>query len=450
VFLTHDWPARIAHYGDKAGLLRRKAFLAREIEDGSLGNPVGWDLMTRLRPRYWFSAHMHVKFAAVVPHVPLHAAGTGGGPLSAHGAPQLTTAPPAAGARDPMGGSAGISAGAGGFGTSLVYKAADPATRDEAELSLDDDDDGDVHVDDDGGGGGGVLQEAAPPTSVAAHTSTVPDGPAAVTRFLALDKCLPGRQYLQLLDVPLRDGQEWSPTGLTIDPEWAAVVRAAHRWTPATHRYAPFPPRCPDLSPAYIADTASLLSGAAAVAGVSGHRGRFPWSAIPFARTVPAYVPPFPGAEMQAGGGIRRGGAGGLRLSGNPQTDTLLSVLKLSHVFTIPAIVAGGEAGAAAAVEGEVGHTKWDVVAAPADGGTDTGGGAEVAPVVAKRAALVLPPPVHAPLVGVDVDSHGSGAGIAIASAPSGPPAPDLVQARASTLRVGSGGGDPSEIEIDL
>ena len=39
-----------------------------QVEDGSLGSPPARDLMSALKPRYWFSAHMHTKFAALVPH----------------------------------------------------------------------------------------------------------------------------------------------------------------------------------------------------------------------------------------------------------------------------------------------------------------------------------------------------------------------------------------------
>lgn len=41
-----------------------------QIEDNSLGSPPGEMLMQELRPRYWFAAHLHVKFAALVRCLP--------------------------------------------------------------------------------------------------------------------------------------------------------------------------------------------------------------------------------------------------------------------------------------------------------------------------------------------------------------------------------------------
>lgn len=133
IFLSHDWPRNIAHHGDLQGLLRRKSFLRKEIEEGSFGSPPAEHLLNVLRPTYWFSAHMHTKFPAIVQH-------------------------------------------------------------------------------------GGA-------------------GPCSSTRFLALDKCLPRRDFLQILDVGDRRG----PLEVCADEEWIAILRSTHRFRSTRRAPIPFP-----------------------------------------------------------------------------------------------------------------------------------------------------------------------------------------------------------------
>ena len=131
VFLSHDWPRGISRYGDQADLIRRKRFLADELRDNSLGSPPAEELLHALKPRYWFSAHLHVKFAAMVRH-----------------------------------------------------------------------------------------------------------GDGSATRFLALDKCLPRRDFMQIVDVPDRD-----PTGgFQLDREWLSILRCEHgRHSVTRHPCSPRP-----------------------------------------------------------------------------------------------------------------------------------------------------------------------------------------------------------------
>jgi hypothetical protein len=39
-----------------------------QIEEGSLGSPPGEQILHELQPSHWFSAHLHVKYAALVAH----------------------------------------------------------------------------------------------------------------------------------------------------------------------------------------------------------------------------------------------------------------------------------------------------------------------------------------------------------------------------------------------
>lgn len=116
IFLSHDWPRNVINFGDREGLLRRKSFLRSEVDNGSFGSRAGEVLMEVLQPDYWFAAHMHTKFPAVVQHAS-----------------------------------------------------------------------------------------------------------GATTRFLALDKCLPGRDFLQVLELPLKGPKEFH-----YDAEWLATLRTTH------------------------------------------------------------------------------------------------------------------------------------------------------------------------------------------------------------------------------
>ncbi|XP_033728321.1 lariat debranching enzyme-like isoform X2 [Pecten maximus] len=119
IFMTHDWPRGIYDYGNTSQLLKTKQFLREEIESGSLGSPPAEELLMKLQPQYWFSAHLHVKFAAIVQH-------------------------------------------------------------------------------------------------------KAPEGEEKITKFLSLDKCLPRRKFLQILDVP-HDPQE--PLKLQLDTEWLSILK---------------------------------------------------------------------------------------------------------------------------------------------------------------------------------------------------------------------------------
>jgi lariat debranching enzyme len=68
IFLSHDWPQNIWNYGKKEELLRIKPYFQEDIASGKLGSPPLNRLLMTLQPSFWFCAHLHVKFPAVVPH----------------------------------------------------------------------------------------------------------------------------------------------------------------------------------------------------------------------------------------------------------------------------------------------------------------------------------------------------------------------------------------------
>ncbi|KAG8035342.1 hypothetical protein G9C98_006788 [Cotesia typhae] len=68
IFLSHDWPCGITKYGNEKKLLRFKKHFQEDVENNALGSPPGMELLKHHYPSYWFAAHLHCKFAALVPN----------------------------------------------------------------------------------------------------------------------------------------------------------------------------------------------------------------------------------------------------------------------------------------------------------------------------------------------------------------------------------------------
>ncbi|EEY15437.1 lariat debranching enzyme [Verticillium alfalfae VaMs.102] len=258
VGISHDWPRAIEKWGDEKALWRMKPDFEAESRDGTLGNVAAEYVLDRLRPPYWFSAHLHCKFSALK-RFDLGDAGaeTKDGGIKSETQAQRTASVAAA----PT-----IVAEANPEEIDLnddddvaVPTAAASTTANPNEISLDDDDDDD---DDEPAPAAPTIKpedkpkpvshvsadlRAQLPASFAApkpQPKTTPGQPVPATitnkqvRFLALDKCLPRRHFLQLLDIHPHDGSLVAPPStppqhpgrfpLQYDPEWLAITRALH------------------------------------------------------------------------------------------------------------------------------------------------------------------------------------------------------------------------------
>ncbi|KAB2613193.1 lariat debranching enzyme-like [Pyrus ussuriensis x Pyrus communis] len=68
IFLSHDWLVGITDCGDWKELVWEKPDFKQEVQERSLGSKPVAQLLEKLKPPYWFSAHLHCKFAARVQH----------------------------------------------------------------------------------------------------------------------------------------------------------------------------------------------------------------------------------------------------------------------------------------------------------------------------------------------------------------------------------------------
>ena len=248
--ISHDWPKGVEWKGNFKQLFRFKQHFESDAKDGKLGSVAAKDVMNWLRPKWWFSAHLHCKYAAVVDHDKKDASLQA--PLSANGQTGPSTNADEIKLEDED-----------DVNTEVHITSAKNAD----EIDLGDEDEADATE----GPIGSVKNaneieldgdaESGPPNDVA---DSIADGadinlpklsledaraalPAAfrrpampepvehpqhitnkTTKFLALDKCLPGRHFLQLLTIPSETNVDIiRPLKLEYDREWLAITRAS-------------------------------------------------------------------------------------------------------------------------------------------------------------------------------------------------------------------------------
>ncbi|EAQ86857.1 hypothetical protein CHGG_08110 [Chaetomium globosum CBS 148.51] len=264
--ISHDWPRAIEKHGNQKRLFQMKPDFERESRDGSLGNPAAEYVLDRLRPHFWFSAHLHCKFAAIKQFDPP------GQQQEYEEEPQAAPPRPILDANpdeidldlDYGDDFPGITAAAAKVAKSQDESKPQPATGDTT---------GDAAEDTTGATAGDTANEPAtedaaeePTDETEALRSQLPAAfakPARIsaarptpgqpvpesitnttTRFLALDKCLPGRKFLQLMEIPTDTPRPAAGTKLRLqyDPEWLSILRTFHPLIKIGDRTATTPP----------------------------------------------------------------------------------------------------------------------------------------------------------------------------------------------------------------
>ncbi|TVY49944.1 Lariat debranching enzyme [Lachnellula occidentalis] len=249
ICISHDWPRAIENHGDSRALFRLKPDFEQESKEGTLGNQAATYVMDRLRPPYWFAAHMHCKFAATKTYEDIIKVDAASLPSSAK-ADHYN--PPSRTAEDPV-----IAAAHNADEIDLdmddeetVPPPKPAATNGSLSTTINQDE---IDLD----GGENVSATTTVPSSVpsnlraqlpaafsapsAQSSRQVPGQPTPrevtnkTVRFLALDKCLPSRKFLQLLEVnphaktnselPVHQSISRPKPKFEYDPEWLAITR---------------------------------------------------------------------------------------------------------------------------------------------------------------------------------------------------------------------------------
>ena len=69
IMMSHDWPSNIQLYGDIEEIYNQKPYLRKEpLEPFLKMNDGAEELLHLIQPTYWFAAHQHCKFGALVKH----------------------------------------------------------------------------------------------------------------------------------------------------------------------------------------------------------------------------------------------------------------------------------------------------------------------------------------------------------------------------------------------
>ncbi|THH05145.1 hypothetical protein EW145_g5011 [Phellinidium pouzarii] len=190
--LSHDWPLGIEQYGDADDLLRRKPYFRSDVQSKTLGSPPAMQLLHALKPRWWFAAHLHCRFEATV----------------MHGGSQEPRAP-----------------AKGDNPDEIVIDDFDEAEPDAGDKKADPELAVPVTVEK-----ASVPKSEANPDEILLEDEmedvALPPPIQRATKFLALDKCLPRRHHLEVVDIPSEESPE-TPR-FTFDPEWLAITRAFH------------------------------------------------------------------------------------------------------------------------------------------------------------------------------------------------------------------------------
>ncbi|KAG0093367.1 lariat debranching enzyme [Podila epicladia] len=213
-----------------------------QIRSNTLGSIAYEHVLASVRPAHWFSAHLHVRFTAVVEWGPRDTNTATPSSQSSQATPPVETATPEAVKNpdeidiafddedDEEQSSAAVETltlQESEKETTSQMDASASANPDEISIDLSDDDDDSTQET-------STSSETAQSTSSQSARAPVPVAKPypTTTQFLALDKCEPKRQFLEIIDLPHIQG----PVEFNYDEEWLAIVRTLDQYLSLEHR----------------------------------------------------------------------------------------------------------------------------------------------------------------------------------------------------------------------
>lgn len=192
IMVSHDWPEGIYNYGKLDSLLKSKPFFKADIKKQCLGSPFNMQLLNSIRPANWFSAHLHVRFTAEVSW----------GNITKRLVTEEVNRPIKKSKIDK-------------YNNEICLDINDSdsdgenANKDEIALSLDSENDNTELI----------------------EVATASDLP---TKFLSLDKCLPKRKFIEILNLNLTDENHISTQNenqpLFYDEEYISAHRTIEKY----------------------------------------------------------------------------------------------------------------------------------------------------------------------------------------------------------------------------
>lgn len=254
--MSHDWPNTIEQRGDVNWLKKRKSFFIDEINTSSLGSPPLWQLLQDLQPKYWFSAHLHVRFAALVKHSG-QATQVKGGQKS-----RIVKAAAAETPDQPLEDSIdeSVETKAGNNTEEMAIDMSDAEDEDiigttgnpeQIDIKDNDFDEDPIYAHDHDVHQPGVDDQEEKTMEIGSGIGS--------TRFLALSKCLEGQDFLQILEVlapfdtddkfkrdikmEKNDGEISTITqpSFQFNSTWLAITRATHEYLSLEKRQKDLP-----------------------------------------------------------------------------------------------------------------------------------------------------------------------------------------------------------------